>query len=191
MKRCLLPVILLLAFAASAMAQVTFQWDAYVPATDIDGFKLYQGTATGVYGASAVATITPGTATTFTLPRPSPGIYFWVLRAYKGTLESGNSNEVTATVKPQTPTTLKITAQVTNIQRKQVTIMAQTNLPASMTVTYTGMEGTFAKTVNPTPLLAHQITLGSLRPHSTYNYALKAFDSSGGTASTGGTFTTQ
>ena len=53
--------------------------------------------------------INPASAT----PTPlDPGVHFIVLRAFKADLESGNSNEVSATVNPSSPGGLRIVTTV-------------------------------------------------------------------------------
>jgi hypothetical protein len=103
-------VLLVLVSTMAYAGSVTFQWDAYTEAND--GFYLYQANTTGVQPilANRVATITPKTATTYTLTNVSVGSHFWCLTAYSATLgESVCSNEATGIVKLGKPTGLIIT----------------------------------------------------------------------------------
>jgi len=117
MKKILtiLAILAIFMFAGTAFADsnVTIVWDANSE-SDLAGYKLYQGTATGVYD-SIVADIPVGTEIV-TVSNIPDGTYFWVLTAYdlEGN-ESGPSNEVSATldsVAPGAPTILNITAIV-------------------------------------------------------------------------------
>jgi len=117
MKRTLCTIIwILLAFPLFAQAPVVFGWDAHPEAAQLSGFRLYQGTASGVYGATPVATFTPGTAVTGSIAKPPIGRYFYVLTAVSlptsGSLESDRSNEVAYTVRPQAPTLQQILGQI-------------------------------------------------------------------------------
>ena len=87
--------LLLLVLAGSALAQdVTLVWDPNSEA-DFAGYKVYYGTASGVYGAPIVI----GAQTTYTIQNLPAGTYFFAVTAYnKAGLESGYSNEVTKTI---------------------------------------------------------------------------------------------
>ena len=99
-------IALLMAVMAHA-ADLKFAWDSYT--SEADGFHLYMGTAPGVQtnAANRVATISPKTATTYTLANVSPGTKFFVMTAYLGSLESGPSNEISTTIPLPAPTGLK------------------------------------------------------------------------------------
>ena len=108
--KILFAIVLILLAGVAGAASVTFQWDAYTDAND--GFYLYQSNSTGVQPivANRVATITPKTATSYTLTGVSVGVHYWCLTAYSATLgESVCSNEATGTVKLGKPTGLIIT----------------------------------------------------------------------------------
>lgn len=99
-------IALLMAVMAHA-ADLKFAWDSYT--SEADGFHLYMGTTAGVQivAANRVATITPKTATTYTLANVSPNTKFFVMTAYLGSLESGPSNEISTTIPLPAPTGLK------------------------------------------------------------------------------------
>lgn len=86
-----------------AFAQtVTLAWDAHEEAAQITGFHLWQSKqAGGPY--VQVATFTPGTLVTGSIPKPGLGRYCFVLTAYADVVESDNSNEVCTTLKPKPP----------------------------------------------------------------------------------------
>jgi hypothetical protein len=95
-KRALAATFLLCAITAAAAAagNVTLSWDANTE-TDLAGYKLYYGTATGVYST----TINTGNVTTYTISSLPAGTYYFAVKAYNASgLESGYSNEVSTTI---------------------------------------------------------------------------------------------
>lgn len=81
-------------------AQVTLAWDANGPAPD--GYRLYQRTEGASYDYTHPAW--SGSGTSCTLNDLEEGIrYHYVVRAYEGSSESGDSNEVTYYAPPSTP----------------------------------------------------------------------------------------
>lgn len=77
-------------------------WDAN-PETDLAGYKVYWGTATRQYGTPIQVSGTP-TSPAFTLTGFAGGTYFFAVTAYNTSgLESGFSNEVSATILPNPP----------------------------------------------------------------------------------------
>jgi hypothetical protein len=86
---------LLLAFGANGWAaDVTVAWIANTE-TDLAGYKVYIGTASGTYGVP----ITISTQTTYTITGLAAGTTYYVaVTAYNTTgLESGFSNEISTT----------------------------------------------------------------------------------------------
>jgi hypothetical protein len=88
----------LLPFAAAAnlaAADITLVWDPNSE-PDLAGYKVYFGTASRTYGAP----ITLGKVTTYTVTGLTPGrTYYFAVTAYNTAgLESGYSNEVSATI---------------------------------------------------------------------------------------------
>lgn len=75
-------------------ADITLSWNANTEA-DLAGYKVYQSTVAGQYGAP-VATLGRVTQHTLTLPQLTVDqVYFWILTAYDlAGNESGKSNEV-------------------------------------------------------------------------------------------------
>jgi fibronectin type 3 domain-containing protein len=77
--------------AATATASAQFQWDAN-PETDLAGYKIYQGTASGQYGAP-IATV-PASSTSYEADGLQKGsTYFFVVTAYD---TSGNEGPLSA-----------------------------------------------------------------------------------------------
>jgi len=87
-----------LVFASSI---VTFEWDANTE-TDLAGYRIYQSTVSGIYtygptSPNLIVTIPAGTEEATV--EIGDGTYFWVATAFDTEgLESGSSNEITATL---------------------------------------------------------------------------------------------
>ena len=100
-------VIVLLA-ASSWAAEVTLTWDAPDPPAEPIGYRIYQGTASGVYDKHVDA----GTQMTWTMQGLESGktYYFAATALYEGNIESGYSNEVSKLIPViGVPGTLRIT----------------------------------------------------------------------------------
>jgi hypothetical protein len=99
-RRCRWLLTLLLAIyplSTAGAASVTLAWDANSP--PVDGYRLFSRIAGEPYDYSNPAW--QGTATTCTLDQLEGGkTYYMVVRAYLGTLESADSNEVQYTSPP-------------------------------------------------------------------------------------------
>ncbi len=93
--------IILIAYSSVAgAAQVTLAWDTNNPAPD--GYRVYRRAEGGSYNYSSPSWT--GAATTATLANLADNTtYYCVVRAYVGSQESGNSNEVK--ISPQTSST--------------------------------------------------------------------------------------
>ena len=83
-------------FRVPGTAQVTLEWDPNSE-TDLAGYRIYMGTASGAYGATPIAA---GLSTTCTVTGLVSGrTYYFAATAFNaGGLESGKSNEVIYTV---------------------------------------------------------------------------------------------
>lgn len=115
MKKILVAILLLLLVVSgtSYAGQASLTWDAPTtnvdgtPLTDLAGYKVYFGTASGVYGPAVdVKNVTVHTVTGL-----SEGIKYFVVTAYDTSgNESAYSNEVSKNivVKPGCPNNLKI-----------------------------------------------------------------------------------
>lgn len=112
---------LVLASASSYAADVTLSWIANTE-SDLAGYKIYQSTISGQYGAP-VATVGKVTTQTLTLPAlTADQTYFWTITAYDlAGNESGKSVEVSklvagvpAVTKPGTPV-LTVAAKETEL----------------------------------------------------------------------------
>ena len=89
MKRLLLIAMLLMALPLMA-ADVKLAWDPPAAGPVPAGYKVYYGTASGVYGSP----IDAGNVTQYTVSNLSAGTYYFVVSAYLPGQESGYSNEV-------------------------------------------------------------------------------------------------
>lgn len=94
-RQILVTILALVACSAAVLAaNVTLAWDPNTE-SDLAGYKLYYGTASGVYGT----VISVGNQTTYTVTGLPAGTYYFAVTAYNTEgLESGFSNEVSATV---------------------------------------------------------------------------------------------
>lgn len=113
MLRKVLPVSLLVLVLTGgiALAQgpwtVTLQWDPSSE-TDLQGYRVYQATASGMYDLSAPLVQVPATQTQYIITDLGDGDYYWVVTAYDNSLnESGVSNEAELhldSIPPEPPT---------------------------------------------------------------------------------------
>ena len=91
-KRLLMVLAIVLLAVSSWAAEVTLTWDAPEPPAAPIGYRIYQGTASGVYNKTADA----GTQLTWTMQGLEPGktYYFAATALYPDNVESEYSNEV-------------------------------------------------------------------------------------------------
>src|SRR5204862_815524 len=77
---------------AAAATTLTLSWKASPSSPNIDGYRVYYGTISGNYSQHADFL---GTGTSVTVVAPPTGsTYYYTAVAYKGSLESSDSNEV-------------------------------------------------------------------------------------------------
>lgn len=106
---CLIALIGLLLCSTAQAASVTLAWDANDVAPD--GYRMFQR----VDGASYDYTspVWQGTATTCTIDNlANSTTYYFVVRAYVGIDESGDSNEVQHQTSIQAPRNLRFVAEI-------------------------------------------------------------------------------
>jgi hypothetical protein len=100
--------------AAQAANVVTLAWDANTE-SDLAGYKVYWGKATGVYTNSPIPTVAPSATPTYTTPVLANGTWYFAVTAYNTAgLESGYSNEVSKVIStaPAPPKNLRFWQQV-------------------------------------------------------------------------------
>jgi hypothetical protein len=86
--------------AAMAAGPITFEWDA--SEQEVTGYRLFQRAVDGSYDYDhPVADIKGRETVRHVLTGVPDGTWCWVLRAYDEDNESGDSNEVSATVEPE------------------------------------------------------------------------------------------
>jgi len=84
-------ILLLAIYTPSQAAQVVLQWDANNPTPQ--GYRIFQRSENGQY--NYLQPVWTGTATTTTIENLFEGVpYYFVARAFVGSDESGDSNEV-------------------------------------------------------------------------------------------------
>ena len=98
--KTLIAIFLSLLFAATAIASdVTLAWDANTE-SDLAGYKLYYGNASGAYQNN----VDVGNVTTYTVKDLTDGTWYFVVTAYDtADNESGFSNEVNSELNATPP----------------------------------------------------------------------------------------
>src|SRR5438309_1156555 len=87
----------------TASRAVDLAWAPSPSSPNIDGYRVYYGTASGRYSEH----VDVGLVTTAKLPSPANGnTYFYIVVAYKGLLESPPSNEVISSTALPAPTNI-------------------------------------------------------------------------------------
>lgn len=87
-------VIIIVTSAPSIAASVSLAWDENDP--PVDGYLLFMRPEDGSYDYASP--VWSGIDTTCTIDEVSNGTYYFVVRAYSGDGESGDSNEVRVTI---------------------------------------------------------------------------------------------
>src|SRR5207248_3143684 len=88
--------------AAAAATGLALSWQASPSSPNIDGYRVYYGTSSGNYSQHADFL---GTGTSVTVVAPPVGsAYYYTVVAYKGSLESSDSNVVTKSMPVSSPT---------------------------------------------------------------------------------------
>src|SRR5438093_10284234 len=77
---------------AAAATTLMLSWKASPSSPNIDGYRVYYGTSSGKY-SQHVDFAGTGTSATIVAP-PAGSTYYYTTVAYKGSLESSDSNEV-------------------------------------------------------------------------------------------------
>ena len=112
MKPFFLLLAVLLLFSVSCVAgQQTLSWDLSPDDASLGaggGYRVYQSTVSGQYGAAPIAKVVPGVSTV-TFNTGTLGTFYWVVTAIDSNgNESKYSNEVSGKVVPGAPSNVKI-----------------------------------------------------------------------------------
>ncbi|MEO5657789.1 MAG: fibronectin type III domain-containing protein [Nitrospiria bacterium] len=171
-------------------ADAILSWDPN-PETDLGGYKVYYGTASGAYGAP----LTVGNTTTSTVGGLGPGTYYFSVTAYNTSgNESGFSNEVSKTIADTSSDTTppRITGvTVADLTTTSVLITWNTDEAATSQVEY-GLTSAYGSStaVSLTPILSHSQTVVGLWPDTVYFYRVRSMDGAGNTGVSDAAFTT-
>jgi len=144
-------------------------WDANTE-SDMAGYKVYQSTVSGVYGAP-VATL--GLVTTHTLTLPALTVdtrYFYTITAYDlSGNESGKSNEVSklALVAPAMPVLTMTALSPTSIRITWPTVLDVAGLPTLIDIRLTTAPINWGSAPS-TPCIASPCTVTGLLPNTSY-----------------------
>ena len=181
-------MILILNWKTPAIAaNAVLSWDPNTE-TDLAGYKVYYGTASGSYGAP----IDVGNQTSYAVAGLNGPTYYFAVTAYNtsGT-ESAYSTEVSKSFADTTAPTLSAIA-AGSITSGGATISWTTNEAATSQVEY-GITTSYGSSSSLDSALAtsHSQSLSNLSPSTTYHYRVLSRDAAGNTGTSGDqTFTT-
>ena len=152
---------------------LTLAWDPNTE-TDLAGYKIYFGSASGKYGTPT----TIGTTNTITLYGFATGQYFFAVTAYNTAgLESGFSNEVSATVlspaPPPAPASNIQGPLLVDVTSTSAQLSWKTSVATKARIEYQAPGGPFISLVIDTdPVTDHWVRLASLTGGSIYAYTV-------------------
>jgi len=159
--------------------------------TDLAGYKIYYGTASGAYGTPIDAGSAVGSPPGYTVNNLGIGTYYFAVTAYDTAgRESAFSNETSKTFAAEGPVISAVNAG--NISTGGATITWTTDVAATSQVLYGTTTAYGASTANNASLVtSHSQTLSGLQASTTYHYSVQSANAAG-TLSTSGdnTFTT-
>ncbi|MBI5198088.1 MAG: hypothetical protein HZA19_05700 [Nitrospirae bacterium] len=198
-KKNLHPVILLivylLLYSPVYAGEAILSWEPPAtnadgtPLTDLAGYKVYYGTASGSYGDFVDA----GNVITYTVSNlPETVAYYFAVTAYNTTgNESGYSNEASKTIPDTTPPVVS-EVSTNSITSTGAVITWNTNEASTSQIEYGTTTSYGASTTQDIALVtSHSVTLSGLSAWTTYHFRAKSLDAAGNpAASTDLTFTT-
>jgi len=112
---CLILFIVLVLSPFDSAAQIKLVWDTPPPDSNVAGYKVYYGKASGTYKAP----INVGYVTTYTAQHLSQGVtYYFAVTAYNQYGESGYSNEASGMIIETVSTPGAISGPTSGITRK-------------------------------------------------------------------------
>jgi phosphodiesterase/alkaline phosphatase D-like protein len=175
-------VISFLGYGAAALAgDAILTWNPNTE-PDLTGYKIYFGTAAGIYGTPFVL----GNQTTYTVTGLGYGTYYFTVAAYDTSgNQSGYSNEVSKTFADTTPPVISAIA-AGSISSISAAIIWTTNEPATSIVEYGTTTAYGSSTaLNSALVISHSATLNGLTASTTYHYRVKSADATGNLAISG------
>lgn len=193
---CLSFLLCMIISTAAFAGTATLSWTAPTtnadgtPLMDLSGYKVYYGTASGVYGAP----VDVGNVTTHQVTGLTGGLtYYLAVTAYDTSgNESVYSAEVSKTVLADTTPPQISGVYSTGVTASSATVNWTTNEASTTQIEY-GLTTSYGSATTLSNLLvtAHGQTINGLQPSTTYYYRVLSADASGNSAaSTGYSFTT-
>jgi hypothetical protein len=165
----LVALILLLLSVSVYAADVTLAWDANTE-TDLAGYKIYTGIASGSYNQI----INVGLVTTYTVTGLAPGEHYFAATAYNtSALESSYSNEVSQVILSIAPIITSIFAS--SILTTEATIVWTTSSECSGIALYGLIPSQlFAVSSNNLGTTDHLSRITGLKPRTHYIYKVQS-----------------
>src|SRR3990172_9960687 len=153
------------------------------PLTDLSGYKVYYGTASGNYSTF----IDAANVTSYTVPNlTNNATYYFATTAYDTSAnESGFSNEVSKTIAGTSDTTPPIHSNITTGTITSTSaVITWTTDEASTSQTDYGTTSSYGSstTIDNTLVTSHSVTISGLSSWTTYHFRVKSQDSAGNLA---------
>jgi len=179
MKCFLITVFLITVYSINVHASdPMLKWDASTG--DVSGYKIYYGLSQGNYPFSEdVGDVTQYSLSNFSLSEGTT--YYFVVRAYNSSGESGNSNVTTFSVPDSVDTTPPFSPQgvVGKIANNDIVLTWKVNSESDFSV-YRVYYGTSSRDYGlPIPVNGTEYSISGLNSNVTYYLAVTAVDTSG------------
>ena len=164
--------------------RITIAWDPN-DETDLKGYNVYYGPASGTYDQI----VDVGNVTTYQTPELTPGYtYYFVVTAYDLALnESGYSAQISKYIEiPDTDPPIISSVLADEITNTGAVINWQTDEVSDSQVEY-GMTPAYGSetSMDQWMVTSHAVSLSSLSPSTTYHYRVKSRDAAGNLAVSG------
>src|SRR3990172_5507095 len=153
------------------------------PLTDLTGYKVYYGTASGNYST----VIDAANVISYTVPNlTNNATYYFATTAYDTSAnESGFSNEVSKTIAGTSDTTPPIHSNITTGTITSTSaVITWTTDEASTSQTDYGTTSSYGSstTIDNTLVTSHSVTISGLSSWTTYHFRVKSQDAAGNLA---------
>lgn len=171
---------------------LTLAWDPNTE-SDLAGYKVYIGSGSSTYGTPTIL----GLTNTITLFGFANGTYYFVVTAFnKSGLESGYSNEVSATIISPGPAPGIVPAIqgpfLADLTATTVKLAWKTITPSTARIEFTYGGGSFSSlTVDSVAVMDHYVRLTDLHSGTTYTYEVFSTNSQGSMDKAAGSFRTK